>query len=117
MRAHDDFVVISRRSLVAAASIHDRNKASIVLFHVAIGKAQLPQKFDSSHFEPNEIIRVIYNAHLIGFSIADSQAHFARVPAHLPLQRGLRFSRNEFMPSRKSAVCRMPAFSNMACST
>src|SRR5436309_294663 len=117
MRTHDDFVVISCRSLVAAASIHHCNEASIVLFHVAIGETELPQQFDSSHLEPHEIIRVIYNAHLIGFSIADSQAHFAPVPAHLPPQRGLRFSRNEFMPSRKSAVCRIPAFSNMACST
>ncbi len=37
--------------------------------------------------------------------------------AHRPVQLGFRFSRNELIPSRKSAVARIPAFSRMAAST
>ncbi len=40
MGAHNDFVVIPRRSLVAAARVDYRDEASVIAFHVAIGEAQ-----------------------------------------------------------------------------
>src|SRR5690242_14036866 len=62
------------------------------------------------------MVRVIDHAHLIGLGVADTQADLRYVLAHLPLHCGLRFSRNEVTPSRKSAVCRMAALSRTPCS-
>src|SRR5207248_3025925 len=116
VRAHDDFIVISCWSLVTAARIHHGNEAAVILFHVAIGKSQLPQQFHAAHFKPDEMIGVIDHPHLIGFRITHSQPHLANMITHFPLQRGLRFSRNDVTPSRKSAVCRIAAFCSIACS-
>src|SRR4051812_37831378 len=116
MSPYDYLVVVSSGSFVAAARIHHGDEASIVVFHVAIRKSQLAQQFNTSHLEPYEMIRVINHSHLIGFCVPYSDSYFAPLFAQCPLHRGLRFSRNEVMPSRKSSVCRMPAFSSIACS-
>src|SRR6266478_6188801 len=117
MRAHDDLVVISRRRLVAAACVHHGNEAFVIPLHVAVSKSQLTHQFHASDFKPDEVIGMIDHSHLIGLGVAHPQpalADYARVitpSAHLPLHRGLRFSRNDVMPSRKSAVVRIRALS------
>src|SRR5271165_4861838 len=45
---------------------------------------------------------------------ADHEAWSFVRAAYFPVQHGLRFSRNELTPSRKSAVVRMRAFSSVA---
>src|SRR5579864_9243395 len=129
IRADKHLIVVTGRRFVAAASVHDRDAAAIILFHFTIRKTQLSQKFHPSHFKPDKVIRVIDHAHLIGLGVAYAYLDLAHATrkriqggcilsmwAHRPLQRGLRFSRNELIPSRKSAVWRMAAFSSMDCS-
>src|SRR3984893_19500023 len=120
MSAHDDFIVITRRSLVAAARIDHGDAAAIFCLHVAVGKTELPQQFHSADFKPNEVIGLIDNPHLVGFRVAHPNTslsdHRVMVLAstHSPFHTGLRFSRNDEMPSRKSAVARISAFSSTA---
>src|SRR5580692_11967399 len=117
MSAHHDFIVVARRRLVAATCVNHRDAAAIVFFHITIRKPELPQQFDATDFEPDKIIRMINNTHLVGFCVPHPHAsltdHGMMVSAftHSPPQRGLRFSRNDEMPSRKSLVARIAAFS------
>src|ERR1700733_9786133 len=103
MRANDDLIVIACRSLVAAARIYDGDATSIVLFHIAIGKADLPQEFHAANLEPDEMVGVIDDAHLVSFRVAHADTSLAYwrgfLRTHSPLHRGLRFSRNDEMPS------------------
>src|SRR5579862_5306551 len=126
VRAHDDLVIIVHRSTIAALRVDDRDTAVVFALHVFIAEAKLAKKFYAAYFEPDEMIRVIDDAHLVGFSIADADASFADccLPIQLSIQRtshrpvhfGLRFSRNDSMPSRKSSLSRIPAFSRTAAS-
>src|SRR5450631_58583 len=129
VRAHDDLVIIVYGSLVAAAGIDYSDEAVVFALHIFIAEAELAKEFHPSHFKPDEVIGVINNAHLVGFSIADADPSFIHRRwgtyvdrcrcvgiVHRPVHFGLRFSRNDVMPSRKSALSRMPAFSRMAAS-
>src|SRR6266849_5302497 len=118
-RAHNNLVIIVYGSLVAAAGIDYGNKAVVVALHIFIAEAELAEEFHASHFKPDEMIGVIDDPHLVGFGIADANAgliHRCIAPVHRPVHFGLRFSRNASIPSRKSALSRMPAFSRMAAS-
>src|ERR1700682_4335068 len=129
--AHYNLVIIVYGSLVAAAGIDYGNEAVVFALHIFIAEAQLAEEFHTSHFKPDEMIGVIDDAHLVSFGIADANASFIHRhgrgliyierhrcmgPAHRPVHFGLRFSRNASIPSRKSALSRMPAFSRMAAS-
>src|SRR5581483_3237728 len=97
------------------------NKAPVFTFHILVREAQLPQQFHPAHLEPDEVIRVIYHTHLVGLRVTHPETRLVHLPlavpiAHCPLQRGLRFSRNAAIPSRKSGVERMAAFSRSAVS-
>src|SRR5437763_11872807 len=120
MCAYDDLVVIAGWGFVPATSIYYSDKASVITLHIAIGKAQLPHQFHTPDFKPDEVIGMIDHAHLIGLSVAHPQPAFASRGlviasiVHLPLHRGLRFSRDAVIPSRKSAVARIRALSSIA---
>src|SRR5579859_3419705 len=129
VRAHQNLVIIVYRGAITATGIDHRDEAIVLALHLFIAEAELAEEFDPSHFKPNEVIGVIHNAHLIGFSVADADASFIHPPfiptsfawqwialAHRPVHFGLRFSRNDVIPSRKSSLSRMPAFSRMAAS-
>src|SRR5437899_5529313 len=121
VRAHNNLVIIVYGSLVTAAGIDYGNEAVVFALHIFIAESELAEKFHASHFEPDEMIGVIDDPHLVGFGITDADASFIHrhrcmPPAHRPVHFGLRFSKNASMPSRKSALSRMPAFSRMAAS-
>src|SRR6266404_179421 len=131
IRAHNDLVIIVYGSPVAAAGIDYSNEAVVFELHIFIAEAKLAKEFHASDFKPDEMIGVIDDPHLVGFGIADADASFIHrhsrgliyfdrhrcmPPAHRPVHFGLRFSKNASMPSQKSALSRMPAFSRMAAS-
>src|SRR5713101_1657538 len=119
VRAHDNLVIIVYGSLVAALGIDDGDEAVVLALHVFIAEAKLAKEFDTAHFKPDEMIGMIDDAHLVGFGIADADASFIHrciALTHRPVHFGLRFSRKEVIPSRKSALSRVPAFSRMAAS-
>src|ERR1700722_18383017 len=116
-----NFFVIADWCAIAAFGLSHGDEASVLFFHIAIGKTQLPQQFDAPHLEPYKMVRVVDHAHLIGLRVAHAQPGFIDrlrvIGIHSLLQTGLRFSRNDDTPSRKSAVVRMRALSSMAAAT
>ena len=52
---HNLFIIVCRRA-ITAFGLGYGDEASVFALHIAIGKAQLPQQFDSAHFEPDEMI-------------------------------------------------------------
>src|SRR5450631_3877974 len=76
VRAHDDLVIIVYGSPVAAAGIDYSDEAVVFALHIFIAEAELAKEFHPSHFKPNEVIGVINNAHLVGFSVADADPSF-----------------------------------------
>src|SRR5208337_1390820 len=131
VRAHNDFVIIMHGSLVAALGIDYGDEAAVFTLHIFVAEAELAQEFYPSHLKPDEVIGVIDDAHLVGLGIADADASFIHGrcrllghidghrcmrPVHRPVHFGLRISRNDSIPSRKSALSRMAAFSRTAAS-
>src|SRR4029077_4518908 len=129
-RANDDLVIVQRGSLVAATGVDYRDEAVVLLLHIFVRKPKLPEEFHTTDFEPDEMVRMIDDAHLVGFGVTHANARFIDCGERIDgghvefawsghpceLHLGLRFSRNDEMPSRKSAVERMAAFSRTAAS-
>src|SRR3954469_23796541 len=119
--ADDDLVVVHGGEFVTAADLDDR-QVDVVLFHLAIRVAHGAQQLDTADLEPDDVVRVIYHAHLVGLRVSDTHTRVVRGDdvGHRPLHSGLRFSRNDDTPSRKSSVARIFAFSltaNWICSS
>jgi len=74
IRPHHDLVIIVHGRLVAAAGIDHGNAAVVFLLHIFIAEAELTEQFHPPHLKPDEMVRMIDDAHLIGFRIADSYA-------------------------------------------
>src|ERR1700733_1241473 len=128
---HHQLIVIPRRSTIPHMHIHHRNPAAVLLFQPLIIQPQLTDQLHPSHLKPNQVVRVIHHAHLIGLGIPhphpcltytflrhsfthpDSLPNWRPCLTHLP-HTGLRFSRNEDTPSRKSCVDRASAFAASA---
>ena len=73
MLPHDDLVVVPGRSAVLHAGLGDRQKRVGLRFHVAVIEPVIAAKFDPPDLEPDQIIRVINDAGLIGLGVTDAQ--------------------------------------------
>jgi len=59
--------------------IGDHDEAVVFHLHALVLKAELAAKFHAADFEPGEIISVVNDAHLVGFSITDAYCRFGVV--------------------------------------
>src|SRR5258708_11638858 len=129
LRENNNLVIIVYGSLITAAGSDHGDDAVVFALHILIAEAELVEEFQPAQLKPDEMIGVIDDPHLIGFGIADADTrlihrrrifypgrHRCIAPVHRPVHFGLRFSRNDSIPSRKSSLSRMPAFSRMAAS-
>src|SRR5436190_3291350 len=64
-----EFVVIQRRTAVGAGRFNDGQRQAVA-FHLTVAPATLAQEIGPSDLEPDQIVRVINDAHLVGFGIA-----------------------------------------------
>ena len=71
--ADDHFFVVEGRRMIAARSFHHRQPDAVPGLHVAIADAGGAAVFDASDFHPDQVVRVVHDAHLVGFGIAHSQ--------------------------------------------
>src|SRR6266403_1281157 len=120
-RAHAYYFVVARGGVVAAAHVGDNDVAVVFDFHALVFDAQRAHQLHATHLKPNQIIRVIDHAHLVGLRVAHAYCSVVMLEGLHEIdysgsvcQTGLRFSRNEATPSLKSGVQRMRAFSRMA---
>src|SRR5690242_11496710 len=72
VRPNNQFVVVIGGSFVAAVRLGHDEERVLVLFHVAVGKTARPTIIGSADFEPDEIVGIINDAHLVRFGIADA---------------------------------------------
>src|ERR1700730_262906 len=119
--AHAEYLVIESGGVVVAAHVDNHDMAVVLDFHALVLDAPRAHQLYAANFEPNQVIRVVDHAHLIGFRVAHSyrrvvMLHGLHDPDYsgLPCQIGLRFSRKEATPSLKSGVQRIRAFSRIA---
>ena len=62
--------IIDRFTKCSGAAVKNINQLpGTIDFHLLIRKSFCEAKFSSSEFEPNQIIRMVNNTHLIRFSI------------------------------------------------
>src|SRR5882762_5020112 len=120
-RAHAYHFVVARGGMVAAAHVGDNDVAVVFDFHALVFDAQRAHQLHATHLKPNQVIRVIDHAHLVGLRVAHAYCSVVMLEglheidySGLLCQTGLRFSRNDASPSLKSGVQRMRAFSRMA---
>src|SRR5690242_14898518 len=72
VRPNNQFVVVIRGRFVAAIRLCHDEKSVVVLFHVAVRKTARPTIISAAYFEPDEIVGIINDAHLVRFGIADA---------------------------------------------
>ena len=68
-----DEVVVSGRRFVAAGGLDNGEVAVVLQLHVSVIEAELAKELDAADFAPDEVIRVVGHAHLVGFRVANAQ--------------------------------------------
>src|ERR1700677_1026749 len=127
---HRQLIVIPRRRAIPYMHIHNRDAATLAL-HLLVVEPHAANQLHSADLEPDEVVRVIHHAHLIGLSVSHPHPRLTRPLIHLSFAHpdslsdsrrclsylshtGLRFSRNDATPSRKSCVDLASAFAASA---
>src|SRR6266446_4799011 len=72
--ADANHIIIARRLAVADVNIRD-GEVRPLLFQVLVGHATLTEVFRARHIHPDEIVRVVDEAHLIGFGVVHAVKH------------------------------------------
>ena len=63
--------------MIAALHLCNGDKKPVGLLHVLISKTHLAAEVRATHLEPDQVIRVVHNPHLVGFSVSDSYGSLA----------------------------------------
>ena len=77
LRPDLQLVVVPRRPAILAVRLDHRQRHARV-FHLAIAPAERPQQVGARHLEPDEVVRVVDDAHLVGFGVADAHGRGPR---------------------------------------
>src|SRR5450631_2269553 len=113
--ADAEALVVARGVEIAAVSVDYDDVAIVGGFHGFVFDAEGAHELDAADFEPDEIVGVVDDAHLVGFGVAHADGGVVEFShSESPRHWGLRFSRKAARPSLKSGVQRMLAFSRMA---
>jgi hypothetical protein len=68
----EDLVVVASRRAIAAAGIDDGKDAVVIDLKLAVGEAERAKEFDAPDLKPYQVVGIVDDAHLVGFSIADA---------------------------------------------
>src|SRR4029079_5831762 len=71
--SHFDVVVVLRRFAIRAVRFDPRQREAVD-FHLAIVPARFAQQVGTPDFEPDEVVGVIDDAHLVGFGVAHADS-------------------------------------------
>ena len=105
-RSDLDLVVVARRLAVLAVRLDDRQREPRLL-HLAIAPAERAQQVGARHLEPDEVVRVVDDAHLVGFGVAHAHCDDdRRGPARASSLTAARRLRPSAPPPRSSRVAR-----------
>ncbi len=67
----DEFIVASWM-MIATMNVSDDDVGIVVEFHALVVETKGAHQFDATDFEPDEVVGVVDDAHLIGFGIANA---------------------------------------------
>jgi hypothetical protein len=67
-----NLVVVAGRGAIAAAGFNHGENALMLGFKLAVSEAEGAEQLDAAYLKPDQIIRVVDDAHLVGFGIADA---------------------------------------------
>jgi hypothetical protein len=72
---HDlDFVVIPRRAQITATGFGHGQQDAMVVFKIPVPESRLPAEVHASNLHPDQIVRVVDHAHLVGFGVTGANA-------------------------------------------
>jgi len=69
-----DEVVVASRRFVAAGSFDDGKMAVVLELHLFVLETELAEELDAANFAPDEVVGVVGDTHLVGFSVADAES-------------------------------------------
>src|SRR5205085_3170098 len=76
-RLDEQIVFVACRRLVATSRFGNDHEEAALALHVSVRKATIMAILAAAHLEPHQVVRIIGNAHLIGFGIAHADARLA----------------------------------------
>src|SRR5581483_7674 len=74
--AYQDAVVVPGRGPKPAARVYYGNEASIRDFHFFVSEAELAKQLYATNLKPDQIVRVVDHAHLVGLGVTHPQTGF-----------------------------------------
>ncbi len=89
-RTDDDLVIVAKRNPVATADLDDDEKRSAA-FDLGVGDAGGAAEVSAADLEPDDVVRMMRDSHLVSLGIADARSRFDVVHAgnlpRIPSQR------------------------------
>jgi len=70
--ANGEEIVVARRMQIAASNVRYDDIRVIVYFHLLVVETQRAHEFNAANLEPDQVIGVVNDAHLVGFGVADA---------------------------------------------
>ncbi|MCU1259164.1 MAG: molybdopterin synthase subunit MoaD / molybdopterin synthase subunit MoaE [Bryobacterales bacterium] len=84
-RSDQHLVVETGGAEVAAVRFHYDQEEAVLALHVAVSEAERAAEIDAGDFHPDQVIRVINDAHLVGFGVANTHTGLISLqPASIP---------------------------------
>ena len=68
-------LIISRR-FIAALGFGDDHKSVFLILHLLVGETARTAQLAAPHLEPDHVIGIVNNAHLVGLGVADANLSF-----------------------------------------
>src|SRR6266550_8895001 len=76
MRANQEFVIVISWCFITAVAFGHDEKGIVILFHVPIREAAGATKLRPANLEPDQVVGVVNNAHLVRLRVAYAQERF-----------------------------------------
>src|SRR5882724_8479473 len=73
--ADDQEFVVAGGMMIAAVDVGDDDEGVVLSFHQFVIKAEGAHQLDAADLEPNQVVRVIHHAHLVGLSVAHTDGY------------------------------------------
>ena len=74
--SNHEFPVVKEWLHVAALDLHDRKERFGFPFQTVVAQPQFPKEFEPRDFEPDQMVRVVSESHLIGLGVAHPESGF-----------------------------------------
>src|SRR4051812_18218671 len=74
--ANGQVLVVEGGLFVATVGLGDHHKGVVLILHLFIGKTTGSAEIAPTGFEPDQVVGMMYDAHLVRFSVTDTDLSF-----------------------------------------